>query len=132
MQRNDDGTIKAVNTGSTTVWVYHKDIPNGPISLSVYVIDFPSKESLTVKNDPLSVTLADYELSKFDIYQRLADNIENTGTINFPHELDFAEDTEGEGILTLYTDGDGKVNEVLAKQYGSTAVKWTYSQNEEL
>ena len=127
MQRNDDGTIKAVNSGSTTVWVYHKDIPNGPISLSVYVIDFPSKESLAVKNDPFSVTLADYELSKFNIYQRLVDNIENTGTINFPHELDFAEDTAGEGILTLYTDGDGKVNEVLAKQYGSTAVKWTYN-----
>lgn len=127
LQRNDDGTIKAVNSGSTTVWVYHKDIPNGPISLSVYVIDFPSKESLAVKNDPFSVTLADYELSKFNIYQRLVDNIENTGTINFPHELDFAEDTAGEGILTLYTDGDGKVNEVLAKQYGSTAVKWTYN-----
>lgn len=125
--RNDDGTIKAVNSGSTTVWVYHKDIPNGPISLSVDVIDFPSKESLAVKNDPFSVTLADYELSKFNIYQRLVDNIENTGTINFPHELDFAEDTAGEGILTLYTDGDGKVNEVLAKQYGSTAVKWTYN-----
>lgn len=127
MQRNDDGTIKAVNSGSTTVWVYHKDIPNGPISLSVYVIDFPSKESLAVKNDPFSVTLADYELSKVDIYQRLVDNIENTGTINFPHELDFAEDTAGEGILTLNTDGDGKVNRVLAKQYGSTAVKWTYN-----
>lgn len=127
MQRNDDGTIKAVNSGSTTVWVYHKDIPNGPISLSVYVIDFPSKESLAVKNDPFSVTLADYELSKVDIYQRLVDNIENTGTINFPHELDFAEDTAGEGILVLYTDGDGKVNRVLAKQYGSTAVKWTYN-----
>lgn len=66
-------------------------------------------------------------MSKFNIYQRLVDNIENTGTINFPHELDFAEDTAGEGILTLYTDGDGKVNEVLAKQYGSTAVKWTYN-----
>lgn len=128
MQRNDDGTIKAVNSGSTTVWVYHKDIPNGPISLSVYVIDFPSKESLAVKNDPFSVTLADYELSKVDIYQRLVGNIENTGTINFPHELDFAEDTAGEGILTLYTDGDGKVNEVWAKQYGSTAVKWTYNR----
>jgi hypothetical protein len=127
LQRNDDGTIKAVNSGSTTVWVYHKDIPNGPISLSVYVIDFPSKESLAVKNDPFSVTLADYELSKVDIYQRLVDNIENTGTINFPHELDFAEDTAGEGILTLNTDGDGKVSEVLAKQYGSTAVKWTYN-----
>lgn len=110
------------------MWVYHKDIPNGPISLSVYVIDFPTKESLAVKNDPFSVTLADYELSKVDIYQRLVDNIENTGTINFPHELDFAEDTAGEGILTLYTDGDGKVNEVLAKQYGSTAVKWTYNR----
>lgn len=73
------------------------------------------------------MTLADYELSKFNIYQRLVDNIENTGTINFPHELDFAEDTAGEGILTLYTDGDGKVSEVLAKQYGSTAVKWTYN-----
>lgn len=82
---------------------------------------------MAVKNDPFSVTLADYELSKFNIYQRLVDNIENTGTINFPHELDFAEDTAGEGILTLYTDGDGKVNEVLAKQYGSTAVKWTYN-----
>ena len=128
LQRNDDGTIKAVNSGSTTVWVYHKDIPNGPISLSVYVIDFPSKESLAVKNDPFSVTLADYELSKVDIYQRLVGNIENTGTINFPHELDFAEDTAGEGILTLNTDGDGKVNEVLAKQYGSTAVKWTYNR----
>lgn len=128
LQRNDDGTIKAVNSGSTTVWVYHKDIPNGPISLSVYVIDFPSKESLAVKNDPFSVTLADYELSKVDIYQRLVDNIENTGTINFPHELDFAEDTAGEGILTLNTDGDGKVSEVLAKQYGSTAVKWTYNR----
>ena len=127
LQRNDDGTIKAVNSGSTTVWVYHKDIPNGPISLSVYVIDFPTKESLAVKNDPFSVTLADYELSKVDIYQRLVDNIENTGTINFPHELDFAEDTAGEGILTLNTDGDGKVNRVLAKQYGSTAVKWTYN-----
>lgn len=56
LQRNDDGTIKAVNSGSTTVWVYHKDIPNGPISLSVYVIDFPSKESLAVKNDPLIIT----------------------------------------------------------------------------
>lgn len=99
-----------------------------PISLSVYVIDFPSKESLAVKNDPFSVTLADYELSKVDIYQRLVGNIENTGTINFPHELDFAEDIAGEGILTLYTDGDGKVNEVLAKQYGSTAVKWTYNR----
>lgn len=84
---------------------------------------------MAVKNDPFSVTLADYELSKVDIYQRLVDNIENTGTINFPHELDFAEDTAGEGILTLYTDGDGKVNEVLAKQYGSTAVKWTYNRN---
>lgn len=128
LQRNDDGTIKAVNSGSTTVWVYHKDIPNGPISLSVYVIDFPTKESLAVKNDPFSVTLADYELSKVDIYQRLVGNIENTGTINFPHEFDFAEDTAGEGILTLNTDGDGKVNEVLAKQYGSTAVKWTYNR----
>lgn len=129
LQRNDDGTIKAVNSGSTTVWVYHKDIPNGPISLSVYVIDFPSKESLAVKNDPFSVTLADYELSqKVDIYQRLVDNIENTGTINFPYEFDFAEDTAGEGILTLNTDGDGKVSEVLAEQYGSTAVKWTYNR----
>lgn len=82
---------------------------------------------MAVKNDPFSVTLADYELSKVDIYQRLVDNIENTGTINFPHELDFAEDTAGEGILTLNTDGDGKVNRVLAKQYGSTAVKWTYN-----
>lgn len=129
LQRNDDGTIKAVNSGSTTVWVYHKDIPNGPISLSVYVIDFPSKESLAVKNDPFSVTLADYELSqKVDIYQRLVDNIENTGTINFPYEFDFAEDTAGEGILMLYTDGDDKVNEVSAEQYGSTAVKWTYNR----
>lgn len=129
LQRNDDGTIKAVNSGSTTVWVYHKDIPNGPISLSVYVIDFPSKESLTVKNDPFSVTLADYELSqKVDIYQRLVDNIENTGTIDFPYEFDFAEDTAGEGILMLYTDGDDKVNEVSAEQYGSTAVKWTYNR----
>lgn len=83
---------------------------------------------MAVKNDPFSVTLADYELSKVDIYQRLVGNIENTGTINFPHELDFAEDIAGEGILTLYTDGDGKVNEVLAKQYGSTAVKWTYNR----
>lgn len=83
---------------------------------------------MAVKNDPFSVTLADYELSKVDIYQRLVGNIENTGTINFPHELDFAEDTAGEGILTLYTDGDGKVNEVWAKQYGSTAVKWTYNR----
>lgn len=83
---------------------------------------------MAVKNDPFSVTLADYELSKFNIYQRLVDNIENTGTINFPHELDFAEDTAGEGILTLNTDGDGKVSEVLAKQYGSTAVKWTYNR----
>lgn len=83
---------------------------------------------MAVKNDPFSVTLADYELSKVDIYQRLVDNIENTGTINFPHELDFAEDTAGEGILVLYTDGDGKVNRVLAKQYGSTAVKWTYNR----
>ena len=129
LQRNDDGTIKAVNSGSTTVWVYHKDIPNGPISLSVYVIDFPSKESLAVKNDPFSVTLADYELSqKVDIYQRLVDNIENTGTIDFPYEFDFAEDTAGEGILMLYTDGDDKVNEVSAEQYGSTAVKWTYNR----
>ena len=111
------------------MWVYHKDIPNGPISLSVYVIDFPSKESLAVKNDPFSVTLADYELSqKVDIYQRLVDNIENTGTINFPYEFDFAEDTAGEGILMLYTDGDDKVNEVSAEQYGSTAVKWTYNR----
>lgn len=129
LQRNDDGTIKAVNSGSTTVWVYHKDIPNGPISLSVYVIDFPTKESLAVKNDPFSVTLADYELSqKVDIYQRLVDNIENTGTIDFPYEFDFAEDTAGEGILMLYTDGDDKVNEVSAEQYGSTAVKWTYNR----
>lgn len=129
LQRNDDGTIKAVNSGSTTVWVYHKDIPNGPISLLVYVIDFPTKESLAVKNDPFSVTLADYELSqKVDIYQRLVDNIENTGTINFPYEFDFAEDTAGEGILMLYTDGDDKVNEVSAEQYGSTAVKWTYNR----
>lgn len=129
LQRNDDGTIKAVNSGSTTVWVYHKDIPNGPIGLSVYVIDFPSKESLAVKNDPFSVTLADYELSqKVDIYQRLVDNIENTGTIDFPYEFDFAEDTAGEGILMLYTDGDDKVNEVSAEQYGSTAVKWTYNR----
>lgn len=74
------------------------------------------------------MTLADYELSKVNIYERLVGNIENTGTINFPHELDFAEDTAGEGILTLNTDGDGKVNEVLAKQYGSTAVKWTYNR----
>lgn len=111
------------------MWVYHKDIPNGPISLSVYVIDFPSKESLAVKNDPFSVTLADYELSqKVDIYQRLVDNIENTGTIDFPYEFDFAEDTAGEGILMLYTDGDDKVNEVSAEQYGSTAVKWTYNR----
>ena len=129
LQRNDDGIIKAVNSGSTTVWVYHKDIPNGPISLLVYVIDFPTKESLAVKNDPFSVTLADYELSqKVDIYQRLVDNIENTGTIDFPYEFDFAEDTAGEGILMLYTDGDDKVNEVSAEQYGSTAVKWTYNR----
>lgn len=67
-------------------------------------------------------------MSKVNIYERLVGNIENTGTINFPHELDFAEDTAGEGILTLNTDGDGKVNEVLAKQYGSTAVKWTYNR----
>lgn len=95
----------------------------------VYVIDFPTKESLAVKNDPFSVTLADYELSqKVDIYQRLVDNIENTGTIDFPYEFDFAEDTAGEGILMLYTDGDDKVNEVSAEQYGSTAVKWTYNR----
>lgn len=84
---------------------------------------------MTVKNDPFSVTLADYELSqKVDIYQRLVDNIENTGTIDFPYEFDFAEDTAGEGILMLYTDGDDKVNEVSAEQYGSTAVKWTYNR----
>lgn len=56
------------------------------------------------------------------------DNIENTGTIDFPYEFDFAEDTAGEGILMLYTDGDDKVNEVSAEQYGSTAVKWTYNR----
>lgn len=84
---------------------------------------------MAVKNDPFSVTLADYELSqKVDIYQRLVDNIENTGTIDFPYEFDFAEDTAGEGILMLYTDGDDKVNEVSAEQYGSTAVKWTYNR----
>lgn len=65
---------------------------------------------------------------KVDIYQRLVDNIENTGTIDFPYEFDFAEDTAGEGILMLYTDGDDKVNEVSAEQYGSTAVKWTYNR----
>lgn len=65
---------------------------------------------------------------KVDIYQRLVDNIENTGTIDFPYEFDFAEDTAGEGILMLSTDGDDKVNEVSAEQYGSTAVKWTYNR----
>lgn len=100
LQRNDDGTIKAVNSGSTTVGLpqgYLLTVPLAFRSMSLTL----SKESLVVKNDPFSVTLADYELSKFNIYQRLVDNIEKHGHNQLPHILILLEDTAGEAYSDI-------------------------------
>ena len=131
LRKNADGTITAISTGDETVTIRHSDIATHEAYLAVRVVnDIPTSNDFKIINDPLTVQLQDYELSKTDILGYLKANVSASGSApSFPDSYTWAEGSKVTNkILTFYTNQTtGKINEVMANKYGTTRVEWTYS-----
>lgn len=127
---HDDGTITAEEAGSGIVSIYYEGIGVANAEITVIVVDpVPTADKYVIASNPLTIELADYELSKVNILSRLNDNV--TTTLNnpvFPDQFNMVEGPNvAKKILTFYYNADtNKATEVLANEYGSTRVEWTY------
>ena len=127
---HDDGTITAEQTGSGVVNIRYEGINPVSNEITVIVVDpVPTADKYVIASNPLTIELADYELAKVNILSRLNDNV--TTTLNnpvFPDQFNMVEGPNvAKKILRFYYNADtNKATEVLANEYGSTRVEWTY------
>lgn len=131
-----EGELKAISVGGCLVNISY----NGPryicTEVTVKVIDkVPDKSIFEVLQNPLTITLSQPELLKKDIYMQLADNVivgDNAyalyGDTFNADNLNFEEGSNvAEKILSVEYYPGAAAFQVLAKKYGSTQVKWTYT-----
>lgn len=127
---HDDGTITAEEAGSGIVSIDYEGIGFANAEITVIVVDpVPTADKYVIASNPLTIELADYELAKVNILSRLNDNV--TTTLNnpvFPDQFNMVEGPNvAKKILRFYYNADtNKATEVLANEYGSTRVEWTY------
>lgn len=127
---HDDGTITAEEAGSGIVDIYYQGIGYSSTRITVLVVDpVPTADKYVIASNPLTIELADYELAKVNILRRLNNNV--TTTLKnpvFPDQFNMVEGPNvAKKILTFSYDSDtNKATEVLANEYGSTRVEWTY------
>ena len=127
---HDAGTITAEQTGSGVVNIRYEGINPVSNEITVIVVDpVPTADKYVIASNPLTIELADYELAKVNILSRLNNNV--TTTLKnpvFPDQFNMVEGPNvAKKILRFYYNADtNKATEVLANEYGSTRVEWTY------
>lgn len=131
-----EGELKAISVGSCEVNISYRGPRYICTEVTVKVIDkVPDKSIFEVLQNPLTITLSQPELLKKDIYMQLADNVivgDNAyalyGDTFNADNLNFEEGSNvAEKILSVEYYTGAAAFQVLAKKYGSTQVKWTYT-----
>lgn len=131
-----EGELKAIAVGSCEVNISYSGPSYTGTVVTVKVIDkVPDKSIFEVLQNPLTITLSQPELLKKDIYMQLADNVivgDNAyalyGDTFNADNLNFEEGSNvAEKILSVEYYTGAAAFQVLAKKYGSTQVKWTYT-----
>lgn len=131
-----EGELKAISVGSCVVNISYRGPRYICTEVTVKVIDkVPDKSIFEVLQNPLTITLSQPELLKKDIYMQLADNVivgDNAyalyGDTFNADNLNFEEGSNvAEKILSVEYYTGAAAFQVLAKKYGSTQVKWTYT-----
>lgn len=131
-----EGELKAISVGGCVVNISYSGPRYICTEVTVKVIDkVPDKSIFEVLQNPLTITLSQPELLKKDIYMQLADNVIvgdsayalygntfNADNLNFEEGSNVAEK-----ILSVEYYTGAAAFQVLAKKYGSTQVKWTYT-----
>lgn len=132
----EEGELKAIAVGSSPVGFSYSGPRYARTEVIVKVIDkVPDKDLFEVLQNPLTITLSQSELLKKDIYMQLADNVivgDNTyalyGDTFNADNLNFEEGSNvKDKILSVEYYTGAAAFQVLAKEYGSTQVEWTYS-----
>lgn len=132
----EEGELKAIAVGSSPVGFSYSGPGYSRTEIIVKVIDkVPDKGLFEVLQNPLTITLSQSELLKKDIYMQLADNVivgDYTYTLygdTFNADnLNFEEGSNvKDKILSVEYYTGAAAFQVLAKEYGSTQVEWTYS-----
>lgn len=132
----EEGELKAIAVGSSLVGFSYSGPRYARTEVIVKVIDkVPDKDLFEVLQNPLTITLSQSELLKKDIYMQLADNVivgDNTyalyGDTFNADNLNFEEGSNvKDKILSVEYYTGAAAFQVLAKEYGSTQVEWTYS-----
>lgn len=131
-----EGELKAISVGGCVVNISYRGPRYICTEVTVKVIDkVPDKSIFEVLQNPLTITLSQPELLKKDIYMQLADNVivgDNAyalyGDTFNADNLNFEEGSNvAEKILSIEYYTGAAAFQVLAKKYGSTQVKWTYT-----
>lgn len=131
-----EGELKAISVGGCVVNISYRGPRYICTEVTVKVIDkVPDKSIFEVLQNPLTITLSQPELLKKDIYMQLADNVivgDNAyalyGDTFNADNLNFEEGSNvAEKILSVEYHTGAAAFQVLAKKYGSTQVKWTYT-----
>lgn len=131
-----EGELKAISVGGCLVNISYSGPRYICTEVTVKVIDkVPDKSIFEVLQNPLTITLSQPELLKKDIYMQLADNVivgDNAyalyGDTFNADNLNFEEGSNvAEKILSVEYYPGAAAFQVLAKKYGSTQVKWTYT-----
>ena len=131
LRANDDGTITAISSGSESMEIIHTDAKSVYGKIEVRVVDdIPTADDFKIINNPLTVQLAEYEVNKMDILDKIVANVSASGSApSFPNSYSWAEGPNvAKKILTFYNNtSSGAINEVIANEYGNTRIEWTYS-----
>lgn len=131
-----EGELKAISVGGCVVNISYRGPRYICTEVTVKVIDkVPDKSIFEVLQNPLTITLSQPELLKRNIYMQLADNVivgDNAyalyGDTFNADNLNFEEGSNvAEKILSVEYYTGAAAFQVLAKKYGSTQVKWTYT-----
>lgn len=132
----EEGELKAIAVGSSPVGFSYSGPGYSRTEIIVKVIDkVPDKGLFEVLQNPLTITLSQSELLKKDIYMQLADNV-IVGDYTYAlygdtfnaDNLNFEEGSNvKDKILSVEYYTGAAAFQVLAKEYGSTQVEWTYS-----
>lgn len=132
----EEGELKAIAVGSSPVGFSYSGPGYSRTEIIVKVIDkVPDKDLFEVLQNPLTITLSQSELLKKDIYMQLADNV-IVGDYTYAlygdtfnaDNLNFEEGSNvKDKILSVEYYTGAAAFQVLAKEYGSTQVEWTYS-----
>lgn len=136
VESTDEGELKAIAVGSCEVNISYNGPSYAGTVVTVKVIDkVPEKSIFEVLQNPLTITLSQAELLKKDIYMQLADNVivgDNAyalyGDTFNADNLNFEEGSNvKDKILSVEYYTGAAAFQVLAKEYGSTQVEWTYT-----